>query len=142
MSTMASISPLSMTFNPTKFPCISNNKKLQFGFFFSVFFSSHCKIYRSYLFEKRESRLKLCYHKCIASRLSWYITPSSKKNFLFLISLSNRLDGKLLLNSIDFIYRCTLHIQQHYSGLSDFFIYVDSTPNFSCHYSEISLHKK
>ena len=38
VSTVKSSSPFSMTHNPTKFPCISNNKSYSSGFFSGVFF--------------------------------------------------------------------------------------------------------
>ena len=38
-----SSSPLSMTYNPTKFPCISNNKSYSSGGFFRVFFPDTAK---------------------------------------------------------------------------------------------------
>ena len=38
-----SSSPLSMSYNPTKFPCISNNKSCSSGFFSGVFFPDTAK---------------------------------------------------------------------------------------------------
>ena len=77
-----SSSPLSMTYNPTKFSCILN-EKIYSSEDFSGFFSWHNRISRCHSFGKRESRLKFClqiYLKYTVARLSWYIRPSSKKN--------------------------------------------------------------
>ena len=74
-----SSSPLSMTYNPTKFPCISNNKSYSSGVFFRLFFFLTLQsIWESLIREKR-SRLKFRlsgYDKYIVARLSWYITTS------------------------------------------------------------------